>query len=149
MFQSVYRVLLVCSVTAVVLAILMANVTKATIAHQARQSRNQTYILALLDTSVRRNHPYQNAVQMAHTKITSIHLNARNVWLGTTVTTQQWLWAIWLDMNVLRDIFAPQGPHLQHNTSAPLEHGATRLSLNELTSAQSALPGKDNMYVTL
>lgn len=48
-------------------------------------------------------------------------------------------------MNAQWDIIAPQGPHLQHNTSAPLEHGATRLSLSELISAQSVLQGKENI----
>lgn len=47
-------------------------------------------------------------------------------------------------MNVPWGIIAPQGPHLQHSTSARLEHGATRLSLSELISVQNVLPGKDN-----
>ena len=52
-------------------------------------------------------------------------------------------------------IIAPRGPPLQHSTSAHLEHGATRLSLSELISAQNVLPGKEhnknsnNFYVTL
>ena len=45
-------------------------------------------------------------------------------------------------MNAPWDITVRQGRHLPHNTSVPLEHGATRLNLSELNNVQSALPGK-------